>query len=91
MSGYHEAYAAAKAAPVKLAEMIEIIDTVAGRSAASQQALVASGLRADCHPGAMREIVALETAMEILAAAAADRQIAEKLSKAVATMRKEFA
>ena len=86
-----DAYAAAKLAPVKLDEMIAALDDVAGSESASQRAMVTAGLRLTCFAPTVRRIVALEAAMEILAALASDRAFAVKISQAVAAKRKELA
>ena len=87
---YAESYATAKATPVKLAEMIAAIDDQATIMSASQRALVAVGLRVEPHPPSVRAIVALETAMEVLAAVSKDETLARAVSKAVAAKRAEF-
>lgn len=89
-SPWAEAYASAKIAPVKLDEMITALDEFASRESASQRALVTAGFRVDCYAPTVRQIVALDTAMEVLAAIANAPDLARSVSKAVAAKRKEF-
>ena len=89
-SPWHDAYSLAKIVPVKLDEMISALDEFSSRESASQRALVTAGCRVDCYAPTVRQIVALDTAMEVLAAIANAPDLARSVSKAVAAKRKEF-
>lgn len=85
---YTDARNAAKLQPVKLAEMVDTVDALAQELAGSQRALLHAGLRAAPHPDKMRQIVTIETVLELLGALVDDAELAKQISRGMAARRK---
>ena len=89
-AAYADARIAATAAPVKLSEMVDVIDEVASEFAATQRALLLPNLRTTPAPSHMRRIVVLERTLEALHALERDPDLAKRLSRLMSENRKEW-
>lgn len=85
---YMDARNASKLQPVKLAEMIETIDELAAELAGSQRALLYAGLRVAPAAEKIRQIVVVETVLELLGALADDPDLAKRISRGMAERRR---
>lgn len=85
---YSDARNTSKLKPVNLSEMVSTIDELAAELAGSQRALLYAGLRVAPAAEKIRQIVVVETVLELLGALADDPDLAKRISRGMAERRR---